>query len=285
MHNPTEFTLELSQLRLAAKAWGNPTHPPVLALHGWLDNAASFDRLVPLLKNAYVVAVDLPGHGLSDHRASSPWYHYVDYLYDVLAIADTLGWPRFTLLGHSLGGAIASVLSAACPDRVEQLILIEALGPLTAEPDQALAQLYRALEQSRDSSIRPLRVFADVEEAIAARVKVNGLTPGSAETLVTRGLRAVPGGYSWSSDPRLMRASPLRYTEAEILTILKGIQAAVLLILATPAAPFLSPELMKARISAVSDIQTIYLSGNHHLHLEDPEPIANAINEFRCLSP
>lgn len=282
MHNATEFTLELPQLRLAAKAWGDPTQPPLLALHGWLDNAASFDRLAPLLQDSYIVAIDLPGHGLSDHRPPGPWYHYVDYLHDVLVIADTLGWARFTLLGHSLGGAIASLFAAACPDRIERLVLIEALGPLTSQPDQALVHLQRALQQSMEWPAKPLRVFANVHEAIMARINVNGLTPAAAEVLVTRGLKAVPGGYSWSSDQRLMLPSPVRYTEAEITVLLKDIQAPTLLILAIPAAPFLGTALVNARIATVPYIETIYLSGNHHLHLENPEPVAKEIRKFLC---
>ena len=58
-------------LTVATRCWGPKDGVPVLALHGWLDNASSFDLVAPALAAAgmRVVAVDLPGHGLSDHRA------------------------------------------------------------------------------------------------------------------------------------------------------------------------------------------------------------------------
>jgi len=57
-----------------------------------------------------MVAIDLPGHGWSDHRGPQAAYHLVDYVADLLDVADALGWERFGLLGHSLGAGIASVL-------------------------------------------------------------------------------------------------------------------------------------------------------------------------------
>ncbi len=51
--------------------WGNPNAPAVLGLHGWLDNVATFAPLSPLLADLQIFAIDLPGHGLSEHRPSA----------------------------------------------------------------------------------------------------------------------------------------------------------------------------------------------------------------------
>lgn len=273
-----EIELALPHLRLAARAWGDAALPPLLALHGWLDNAASFDRLAPLLcREFHIVALDLPGHGRSDHRPAGTWYHYVDYLGDVLAAADALGWQRFGLLGHSLGGAVASVLAAACPERVERLLLIEALGPLTGTADQALVQLQRALAQRRELDGKALRVFASEDDAVRARAQAGDLSPEAARILVGRGLRAVAGGQVWSSDPRLTLASPQRYVEEQILAMLAGIRAPVRLVLATPPPVFLPEDLINARIAQVPGIEVARLPGHHHLHLEDPSAVAAAL--------
>ena len=63
-----ETVFHLKGQKIAAKVWGNEAGIPTLALHGWLDNAASFEPIAPLLEQCHLVAVDLPGHGLSDHK-------------------------------------------------------------------------------------------------------------------------------------------------------------------------------------------------------------------------
>lgn len=272
----------LPHLHLAARVWGEDrARPRLLALHGWLDNAASFERLAPLLcEHFHIVSLDLPGHGRSGWRPPGAWYHYVDYAGDVLAAADALGWTRFGLLGHSLGGAVAAALAAACPQRVDRLLLIEALGPLANAVEQTLPLLQKALAERRDSEGKSLRVFTTQDEAIAARMRANGLSRDAAAALVARGLKAVAGGFSWSSDPRLTLTSPQRYTEDQIQVLLRGIHAPSLLVLAQPEAPYLAREVMQRRIAQVANIRVRRLSGSHHLHLEDPHPVAAAMLDF-----
>ncbi|HZP65946.1 MAG TPA: alpha/beta hydrolase [Rudaea sp.] len=276
-----EIEIALPHLTLAAREWGDPANPPLLALHGWLDNAASFDALAPFLcEHFHIVALDFAGHGRSAWRPAGTWYHYVDYLDDVLGAADALGWNRFSLLGHSLGGTVASVFAAVRPERVERLALIEALGPLSGEPAQALAQLARALDQRAEFAGKTLRVFPDVAAAVAARRQANGLSPTAAEALVERGIKLVAGGYSWSSDPRLTLASPLRYTEEQVLALVSGIRAPTLLVLAEPAPPYLPRAIVDARAAKVADIRVARIAGSHHLHLEDPQPVAAELRDF-----
>jgi len=277
-----EIEIELPHLRLAARAFGDPALPKLLALHGWLDNAASFDRLAPLLcEYFHIVALDLPGHGRSAHRPPGLWYHYVDYLGDVLATADALGWQRFGLLGHSLGGAVASMLAGVEGERIERLLLIEALGPMSLPAEQTLAHLRRSLGER--GQIGTLRVFANEEEAAQVRVRGNGLlslSRDAAMALIARGTMAVAGGVSWSSDQRLTLTSPTRYTEEQILSILAGITAPTLLILAEPSPPFLSAAMISSRSAAVPGIRVARIPGSHHLHLEEPQPVARAILDF-----
>jgi pimeloyl-ACP methyl ester carboxylesterase len=276
-----DFEIALPHLRLAARAWGDTKLPPLLALHGWLDNAASFDRLAPLLcEHFHIVAIDFPGHGRSDWRAPGAWYHYIDYPGDVLAAVETLGWQRFSLLGHSLGGTVASVLAAVVPQRVDRLLLIEALGPLAGEAEHALGQLQRAIEQRAGVGAKSLRVFADEAAAVMARQQANSLSHAAATALVARGIKPVPGGFTWSTDPRLTLASPQRYVEAQILAMLRGIHAPTLLVLAQPEQPYLPRETMDRRTALVANIKVRRLPGTHHLHLEEPQPVAAAIMDF-----
>lgn len=276
-----ELSIPVGDGTLAARAWGEPSNAPMLALHGWLDNAGSFDRLAPLLAEThYVVALDLRGHGRSSHRPSG-WYHYVDYFDDLRAALDHLGRERVTWLGHSLGGTLASLFAALYPDRVETLLLIEALGPLTATPEQSLEQLRHGIdERAAFAKRRPLRVFPDLDSAIAVRMAASGLSRDAAKPIVERGVDAIDGGFVWSSDAKLTLASPQRYTEAQIHAMLRGIRSRTLLILAEPATSYLQTSMMSPRIACVDDIEVMRLAGNHHLHLETPQAVFDAIARF-----
>jgi len=114
-------------------------------------------------------------------------------------------------------------------------------------------------------------------------VRGNGLlslSRDAAMALIARGTMAVAGGVSWSSDQRLTLTSPTRYTEEQILSILAGITAPTLLILAEPSPPFLSAAMISGRSAAVPGIRVARIPGSHHLHLEEPQPVARAILDF-----
>jgi len=277
-----ELRIELPERTLAALAWGDPASPPMLALHGWLDNAGSFSAIAPLLaKDHYVVAIDLRGHGRSSHLPAGAWYHYVDYFDDLRGTLDHFGWPRATLFGHSLGGTLASLFAAAVPERVESLVLIEALGPLTVAPENTLAQLKRGLdERAAFANRRALRVFRDLEAAIEARAMASGFSREVARALVERGVQKVDGGYVWSSDPRLTLTSAQRYSEAQVLAMLDGIRAPTLLILAEPATPYLCDAMMSERAAQVASIEVVRVAGHHHLHLESARDVFEVVGRF-----
>ena len=125
-----EIAVDTARGTLAALRGGQADGPKLLCLHGWLDNAASFQPLAPHLAAFDWVALDLPGHGGSAHRPPGCDYAFADWLHDVLDALDSLGWHQADLLGHSMGGAIASFVAAAAPSRVRRLALVEALGPV-----------------------------------------------------------------------------------------------------------------------------------------------------------
>ncbi|HET6907302.1 MAG TPA: alpha/beta hydrolase [Rhodanobacteraceae bacterium] len=276
-----ELALDLPFGPLAALEWGEPEAPPLLALHGWLDNAASFAALAPLLaKDFRVIAPDMPGHGRSAHLPRGVGrYHVVDYVDHLLNAADALQLQRFRLLGHSLGAGVASLTAAAAPARIEKLALIEGLGPLADDGSQTLAR-WREAEAQRSVGRRAPRVFANVDEALAARVAIGDLTADEARELVERGLRQVEGGCVWSSDVRLRLPTPLRMDELQLRRLLAGIEAPTLLLLADPETPYLPCALMEARAACVRDIRIERIGGRHHLHLQHPREVAERVSAF-----
>jgi pimeloyl-ACP methyl ester carboxylesterase len=274
-----EITIALPHLTLAARRSGNRNGRKLLAIHGWLDNAASFEAIAPWFDDHDVVAIDLPGHGRSDHRPRGAWYHYVDYLHDVSMGVDALQWQHFDVLGHSLGGAIGSVLAAALPERVGRLYLIEALGPISTPAEKTLDLLRAALSDRAGIDAKQLRVFPTLDVPIAARRQhpQMPLTDAAARALVSRGTRAVDGGFVWSSDPRLTLTSAIRMTEAQIRSCLAGIQCPARLVLAEPAMPFVDDAHMIERIALVPQLGVSRLAGSHHLHMDLPAEVAAAL--------
>lgn len=279
---PVELELRTPYLRLAARVWGPPDGIPVLALHGWLDNAASFDTLAPLLPDVRLVALDLPGHGHSDPRPPGIHYHFVDYIPDVAAAADALGWERFALLGHSLGGGIVSFTAATLPNRVTRVAMIEGLGPPTSDPADGPANLRKAIEKmnglSRKNRVNP-PIYPNLEAAIQARCEASGLSWTAASILVSRSIQSVDEGFGWRTDPRLRFVSPSYLSEPQILAYMERIEAPALLICGADGY-LVKRTYMQERYARIADLTVKILSGGHHPHLEDPEPCARLLAPF-----
>jgi pimeloyl-ACP methyl ester carboxylesterase len=275
-----DLLLDADGRRLAARRHGRVDGIKVLALHGWLDNAMSFAPLAESLPELDLVALDFPGHGLSAHRPPHTWYHYIDYVEDAIVALDALGWERCVVLGHSLGGAVASVLAAARPERVERLLLIEALGPLGARPGNAVAALRTGLDERAAADPKRLRLFPDPSLAVTARMRGGALSEAAARLLVERSLMAVDGGFMWRSDPRLKVASPMRIHESMIREWLQAIECPTLLIAADPAPPYFDTTVRTERAACVRDIEQLVLPGSHHLHMENAAAVASAVRQF-----
>ncbi len=276
-----EFELDVPMGRIAGLRQGEAGQPRVLALHGWLDNAASFLPLAPYLSDFDWAMLDLPGHGASAHRTPGHDYAFVDWIHDVLDALDALRWPRAHLLGHSMGGAIATAVAASAPDRVGRLALVEALGPLSGDPDGAGARLREAVAARRAVPAgKPARVIPDIDTAVAARLQATRMQPGAARLIVERNLRPVAGGYAWRSDPRLTLPTHVRMPEVAVLSILRQVEAPVLVVAADPPPPYFTAATREARLASVRDVRAEVIPGGHHLHMEQADVVGPLLREF-----
>ena len=110
---------------------------PLLLVHGFTGSKEDFADHVDALATAgwHVVAPDLRGHGESDKPDGEGDYTLDLFAGDVLALADGLGWDRFSLVGHSMGGMVAQVLALGVPHRLEALVLMDTgHGPVAIDP-------------------------------------------------------------------------------------------------------------------------------------------------------
>ena len=263
-------------LRLAAKRWGTRGGSPVLALHGWQDNAASFDGLAPLLPELDLVALDLPGHGHSEHRAPGENYHFIDWVLVLFEAADALGLTQFSVLGHSMGAAVASLAAGAVPERIERLALLEGLGPFTRTDDEYPDRVRAALT-TRARGDFPAHLYRDASDA-AARLRqvLTDLSQAAAECLASRGTRTVEGGVVWRSDPRLRWPSPQSLSEGQVQAFLRRITADSLLVRAREGYPF-EPAMFTRRVQSLRNLRVVEVDGGHHVHLEHPTRVAPAL--------
>jgi len=275
-----DLVISTETLEIAALAWGPEDGRPVLALHCWLDNAGSFAPLAEHLDPALrLVALDLPGHGRSERAPKGSEYHFVNWVPVVFDVADALGWERFTLVGHSMGAGISTLAAGACPDRIESVVFLEGLGPLTSDPKFAHRAMARHLEARRGVPQQSARVFSNRDEA-AEKLSgaVKGLTVEAARILVERGTHEVEEGLGWSWDPRLRVPSAMRLSEAHVSSYLENIMSPALLVLAADGLSWDEATLL-ARREKVKGLEVLTLEGGHHVHMDSPEIIGAAIGE------
>lgn len=259
---------------------------PRLALHGWLDNA---DSMAPLMRalhqqdGAASLCLDLPGHGLSGHPEAHVHAAFVDYIDHLWRAVNA--WRAhpdpIDLIGHSMGGGIATLFAAAFPERVRRLILIDSIGPIAGTPESFASDLRKGLlARHRPSSKKPS--YASIEEATQARLGQFGIESEQIRQFIERCLQVEGDGWTWRSDSRLMKPTPIRMTEPQVLSAINAIQAPTLLILATPRTVFLDSPPINARLEHWrKKAQLIEILGNHHLHLgERMSEVQSAIETF-----
>jgi pimeloyl-ACP methyl ester carboxylesterase len=271
--------------QLAALSCGNPENPGILALHGWLDNAASFVPLAALLNDFHIVSLDFPGHGLSDHRPEGVNYHLTDYVADVGHAVKDLGWQQFHIMGHSLGAGVAMVYAATFPEQIDKLVLIDGLGPITATPDAASGQLRKSIDAGlRLASLASstARVYDDWQKLISARRQASPISEQGAELLLRRGATDRNGEITLNSDRRLKHPSAIYLTEEVVLHLIKGVEAPTLLLLAREGM-VIKRRATERRIAAFRDITVKEVTGQHHVHMDNPELLSEDIQRFLVL--
>lgn len=273
--NEKDFSVRGLQLRV--KHWHENAPDKVIALHGWLDNAASFDVLAPLLPECSIAAIDLAGQGFSDHRPPSATYHLWDDLVDILDIADQLGWQQFSLIGHSRGAMLAVMLAASIAERVSMIFIIDGLLPIPVGIGNTPSQLARFIHDYRQT--RDSRMFDSRGQALTVRARAGAIPVHVAEILAQRQLVEISGRWRWNVDERLKNASAFKMTEQHNQAFLSALRCNVAIIAASNGAGL---------DKMLPDLQRCYpafkyhsLEGHHHLHMdEQAQAVAGIFRDF-----
>ena len=273
-------------MRLSYHSFGPPNGRPLLCLHGFLDTGASFAFMAEHLPEFRIVAPDMRGHGHSEWVGAGGYYHFYDYYDDCRVLVSALGWSRFALLGHSMGGSIATGLAALEPEWVEALILFEGMGPPFTDPVDTPARLRRWSDALRKRDKPPAdrrrdrRVMAGTADAAQRLCALNPrITPGRAAQLAEWGTEPAEGGVAWRHDPlhRTPSAKPFLREEAESLW--GAVRAPVLSVQGSESG-WMRDQLPE-RYAVLSSVIAATLAGaGHNIHHDQPERAADAVRAW-----
>ena len=246
--------------------------PPVVILHGFLEQGAAWDRVARRLGRR-VVAPDHRGHGRSGHVGSGGFYHFWDYVGDVDALVEHLGAP-VDLVGHSMGGTVAGLYAGTRPEAVRRLVLVEGLGP----PDTTDTAVDRA-RQFLKARRQPPRhgALRDVADGVRRIRHYNpGIPEEVARDLVARTTRPDPDGLQWTWDPLHRGRSPSPFQASLFSRFLSEITAPTLLV--TGGRSWFRIEDVAERAACLADARQITIpEAGHLVHHDAPEALAQAI--------
>ncbi len=274
-----EYKINLGGTSCAVVEWNPEAKTTVFALHGWLDNLASFETLIQFMPDIRLIAIDFPGHGHSEHIPPDYSYHFIDGLYLVDDLVAYFEQEKINLLGHSMGGAVATLYATAQSSRVRKLALIESLGPLTVSPESGSDLMRKSMNQRAELKSKNKPIYNSFAKALAARAYVSEIDESLIKPIVERGLEKVEQGYTWRADSRLRIASPIRMSESQLLVALEEINCEVLY-LEGDKGYLVDQALFSQRKRKFSNLAEKLLEGGHHVHLEQPAICAGHIQAF-----
>ena len=286
MKTSTSIFLDVRGLRYHCRVWGEADRPRLFMLHGWMDVSASFQFLVDALRSDWqVIAPDWRGYGLSDWGPAD-CYWFPDYMGDLDRLLAHFEPARpATLIGHSMGGNIASLYAGVRPERVARLVNLEGFGMARSLPQKAPARYAKWLAQLGDKP--GFRDYADFAE-LAARMRRSNprLSEARAEYLAQHwGRRNAAGRVELRSDPAHKLINPTAYQLDEAMACWRRVSAPVLWIEGAE-----SETIERMRMHAVDTAErkacfrdlsahSIAAAG-HMLHHDQPERLAELIEAF-----
>jgi pimeloyl-ACP methyl ester carboxylesterase len=277
-----ERMVEALGVPLCLCSWGPSDGPPVLCVHGLLEHGASWEGVATALaeRGCHVVAPDLRGHGRSGHVRS---YHLVDFLADLDALVREMATSPVTIVGHSMGAAMAAMLAGARQGRVRALVLIEPPVDVSAGAggDDTLALHLDYLAAPAPHA--PLPGVASAAE------RLRQVTPSMSVELSLRMAERITepceGGVRWRWDPLLRTRAGIAFSgmggldAAAYARRIRRITAPITLVHGSQS-DLMRPEHAELQRGAMPDARRVTLRGGHNLMYDTPAEIAALVAEM-----
>lgn len=258
--------------------WGDEDAPLVFFLHGWADTGSTFQFVVDALSSRWhVVAPDWRGFGRTDHSDGPYWFP--DYLADLHEILKHYSPDEpVRLIGHSMGGNVASLYAGSVPERVNTMVNVEGFGLIDSDPLDA-PHRYRSWLENQESGAEFAR-YPDFDN-LAGKIQMRngGLNSARANFVAREWGREEDGAVTLRADPKHKLPNAVLYRRAETEACWRNITATVLLICGE-SSPF-SRQFGDIAALPFSDSESHTIAGaGHMIHFEAPELLAEEIEQF-----
>lgn len=284
MNSPKERTILANGLRHHLLEWGVPNGLPTFFLiHGFMDAAATWDLVAPhLLQGGFhCVAMDMRGFGDGPRVPEGAYYHFADYIFDVADAVDAVSPDRpLVVVGHSMGGTIATLFAGAFPERVSHVVLIEGLGPPDNMHEAAPDRMRSWIEGVRKMKANPLKPLQDESDGVR-RLAVNHRSV-PAEILASRAkllMRSEGERVEWKSDPLHRTLSPVPFFSGVYKAFAARIKAPVLFV--SGGTDGYHPPDENERLAAFQALSKRDFEGaGHMVHWTRSRELAEAIQSF-----
>ncbi|MDN7123420.1 alpha/beta hydrolase [Pseudidiomarina sp. 1APP75-32.1] len=275
---PVSFQLNWGSV--AGLRWGNANGKPILALHGWLDNGHSFLPLAQqfltsdLAKSHQLLAIDWPGHGLSQHRPAGNYYPFLDYVYDLVQLCEQQNWQQVEVVAHSMGAFVGNLWAGIEPQRVRHLLAIEAFGLLSSPETAILDDIRQGFRSRLQQQGKRRPHYPNFDAAVLARQQAGDFDTEVAQLLVERGLEQLAeDDFRFRADGQLRTKSVLRLTPLQIRSILAAIECPIKLVLGSHGHRERIELALQQWQDAVPQLEIVEAAGGHHVHMEQPDAV------------
>ncbi len=282
LSEPRSEYYESQRLRMHYAVWGDGSagKPVMLLVHGGQDHCRNWDFVAGRLKDRYAIyAPDLRGHGDSAWAVGS-MYSLPEFVLDVATLANSLPAP-VTLIGHSLGGAVALQYAGLFPERVSKVVAIEGWGPPLFEIPPAHKRMRHWIGHMHEMEQRKPRRYANLDDATRRMIEANPhLTPEMAHHLTLHGARrADDGAYSWKFDNYVRIHSPYGFNLEDAKDIWAQITAPTLLIRGSESWA-LDPD-KDGRCTVIRDRRSVTIQkAGHWVHHDQLDEIMDVMLDF-----
>lgn len=267
--------------------WGPPptaATPPVFLLHGWQDSAATFQFMVDAFaEDRPLVALDWRGFGYSEWPQQGYWF--ADYLADLDALIDQFSpSDPVRLVGHSMGGNIATLYAGIRPERVRCVANLEGFGMPRSSAAGAPAQLRKWLAQVKAAPMsKHYDSFEQLTSVVAFRYP---RFSGAQAAFVARswGKLEADGRVYLLGDPRHRWVMPTLYKREDAEAIWREVTAPMLVLWGDSSdyLPRLGEDGTETALRALfADIDIVQVAGaGHMLHIEQATVVAALVGNF-----